>query len=588
MSSETIYTKTTGKKPVSDNHQEFLVSRTTHDTSVKYDSFPPATLPEPTATNSPQRPRRTNSDFRKASNQSPRNMQNSSVISKPEASSIGASGRQSSLRKSQHQQYKIFPNRRAKYARNHQLQTSKFKVPHGSRAASSSEGLQKYSHSAQSSSHPREPKSGNKLSNLEHQLEPETTKTKLKSLWHTFIYGWTLQSKSSFKYDSPLFILGKCYHKRKEDESTDADAEFLGDFVSRIWLTYRRNFYPIPGSTFSTDCGWGCMLRTGQMLIAQSLVTHFLGRDWRLCDKQTDTDSVFHREIIRWFSEPLDTPSDKTPFCLHHLVNYGRLYHKCPGDWFGPASVASIFSDAFLKASQSVPVLSQICLYVAQDCTVILEDVLKLCTRIHPAGSQDVSSDCETESSELKQKNKKWLRSLILLIPMRLGADVTNEVYFPCLKSLLSHDSCMGIIGGRPKHSLYFLGWQDNKLLYLDPHLCRDAVDTTASDFKTETFHCKTPRKLHMDKMDPSCTVGFYIKNAEDFQNFVQDVKEFISPPKQRNVYPLFTFSDGRQGEPNADQWTASSDKRLRVKHYHVNEYGQKTFAGESEEFIVL
>lgn len=33
----------------------------------------------------------------------------------------------------------------------------------------------------------------------------------------------------------------------------------------------------------------------------------------------------------------------------------------------------------------------------------------------------------------------------------------------------------------------------DNKLLYLDPHLCRDAVDTTASDFKTEvreTLHC--------------------------------------------------------------------------------------------------
>lgn len=63
---------------------------------------------------------------------------------------------------------------------------------------------------------------------------------------------------------------------------------------------------------------------------------------------------------------------------------------------------------------------------------------------------------------------------------------------------------------------------------------------------------------------------------------------QFISPPKQRNVYPLFTFSDGRQGEPNADQRTTSADKRLRVKHYHVNEYGQKTFTGESEEFIVL
>ncbi len=77
------------------------------------------------------------------------------------------------------------------------------------------------------------------------------------------------------------------------------------------------------------------------------------------------------------------------------------------------------------------------------------------------------------------------------------------------MQSLLALDHCVGIIGGKPKHSVYFVGFQgmsrmnhvgvvwawldnvmfltDDKLVHLDPHFCQPATgvpsDPTFKDF---------------------------------------------------------------------------------------------------------
>lgn len=76
---------------------------------------------------------------------------------------------------------------------------------------------------------------------------------------------------------------------------------FLDDFESKFWMTYRSEFQAIAKSTdprassalsfsmriksqlvdqngFSSDSGWGCMIRSGQSLLANAMAVINLGR----------------------------------------------------------------------------------------------------------------------------------------------------------------------------------------------------------------------------------------------------------------------------------------------------------------------
>ena len=74
--------------------------------------------------------------------------------------------------------------------------------------------------------------------------------------------------------DSPVWMLGQQYSARY-------DLPELRELVtSRPWLSYRKEFPAIGESGLTSDQGWGCMLRCGQMVLAGALLDIKMGREW--------------------------------------------------------------------------------------------------------------------------------------------------------------------------------------------------------------------------------------------------------------------------------------------------------------------
>lgn len=41
-----------------------------------------------------------------------------------------------------------------------------------------------------------------------------------------------------------------------------------------------------------------------------------------------------------------------------------------------------------------------------------------------------------------------------------------------------------------------------------------------------KSYHCPSPKKMPFSKMDPSCTIGFYSRSAQDYERIRQELSK--------------------------------------------------------------
>ncbi|KAF6389687.1 autophagy related 4A cysteine peptidase [Rhinolophus ferrumequinum] len=203
--------------------------------------------------------------------------------------------------------------------------------------------------------------------------------------------------------DELVWILGK-QHLLKTEKS-----KLLSDISARLWFTYRRKFSPIGGTGPSSDTGWGCMLRCGQMMLAQALICRHLGRDWNW-EKQKEQPKEYQR-ILQCFLDRKDCC-----YSIHQMAQMGVGEGKSIGEWFGPNTVAQV-----LKKLALFDEWNSLAVYVSMDNTVVIEDIKKMCC-VLPVGA-DIGDESPPDSLNASNQSDE----LIFLDPHTTQSFVDTE-----------------------------------------------------------------------------------------------------------------------------------------------------------------
>ncbi|XP_053316146.1 cysteine protease ATG4B [Spea bombifrons] len=358
----------------------------------------------------------------------------------------------------------------------------------------------------------------------------------------------------------PVWVLGRKYSALTEKE------ELLNDITSRLWFTYRRNFQAIGGTGPTSDTGWGCMLRCGQMIFAQALLCRHIGRDWRWDGQKKPQGEYLN--ILTAFLDKKDSY-----YSIHQIAQMGVGEGKYIGQWYGPNTVAQV-----LRKLTAFDHWSSIAVHVAMDNTVVTQEIRRMC-RAGSTESCDAGPLCNGHPGA-SHSDGPW-KPLVLLIPLRLGLSEINEAYIETLKQCFMLPQSLGVIGGRPNSAHYFIGYVGEELIYLDPHTTQPTVEPSDCSFiADESFHCQHPPcRMHVSEIDPSIAVGFFCNTEDDFDDWCQHFRKLCLTG---GALPMFEVVDQlplHLSNPDVLNLTPDSSDADRLDRF---------FDSEDEEFEIL
>ena len=179
----------------------------------------------------------------------------------------------------------------------------------------------------------------------------------------------------------------------------------------------------------------------------------------------------------------------------------------------------------------------------------------------------DVYADKLFATASQKDADGSFQPTLIVL-GVRLGIDRITPVYHAALKAALEMPQSVGIAGGRPSSSHYFIGHQNDQFFYLDPHTTRPALPFSPEAEDMATCHTRRLRRLGIAEMDPSMLLGFLIRDKEDFEQWRRAVKAtlgkaIIHVHDREPVYKLSHERPGAVDEVEAWDDEATGDEEM-------------------------
>lgn len=434
---------------------------------------------------------------------------------------------------------------------------------------------------------------------LTNSIFPTLSKNKLtktKTKWETFkakvanakdivkfniVFNMNTPANTSAESSDDKSI--NIFHNKYE--MVDQKIEYKRKISSLIYCSYRKNFEPIrnyknPNDFLTSDCGWGCMIRSSQMILSRALYRLFYYIDKTKNEEYLDQylqEDLHLKSRVRTILLMMELPVSQADFCIKmkklyytqidcmknindmtikvippfsiaNICSIGELYGKSAGEWFSDVTLPQIYN----KMNESFDIVPNLAI-IHFHSTIEHEAIISRCfTKIN---ANDINQNTEninrnnneidqTSLNQNKEKEKEiihyndktylFTKTGLVFLSVRLGINTIPIEYHESIKRVFDFKNCIGIIGGKGSTAYYFIGYSQQSFLYLDPLLAQECT----KDLGSESYNVKSVFQLNFNQMQTAFTIGFQFRSFEEYKDIITF---FIKETK--NKYPIFSYS---------------------------------------------
>lgn len=375
------------------------------------------------------------------------------------------------------------------------------------------------------------------------------------------------KSNIDFNKDKPFVnFYSHVYNINNPDEE-----EQLNDKLSSlISISYRSNFPKIKvpddkGEYLTTDCGWGCVIRSCQMMFARSLyklfkktyntttealIYHSLLYFLEYPFKFNDMPDTFSSIISKYLSDMyrgksttekanndviedacIEIVSITPPFSIQIICEVGTLFNKIPGQYYSDTLIPQIFR----AINNEFDAISNLAIFSFQTVIDKYKIIEECFTMTNPKeNSEEISFELNSDKIDLalglaiEYKNIKYYfeKPGLLFISVRLGIKTIANEYFDSIKKMFQCKQFLGFVGGKDAYAYYFFGYNDSNLYYLDPHINQETV-TTLTNTTFSTYSPKKISQMKFSKLKPCLTIGFLFRNLQEYNDLITWIENY-------------------------------------------------------------
>ena len=361
-------------------------------------------------------------------------------------------------------------------------------------------------------------------------------------------------NRKFYPQTSTIHFLYKVFNPNNEKGIKEYNKNLNKILLMTYRSKYRRQINIKNKYEYNSDCGWGCMIRSSQMIFARMLykifkqiyknqydsktltisaIPYFMD-DYIILDDLKGSDYLvlgldsYINKLKLFLKEKIEKNQYKKseiqsidpPFSIHKICIIGEIFGRTCGEWFSDFELPDIY-EIINTTFNIIPNLS----IMHFNTNIEINKILEKCFEKE---NDDKNPNLFKNNYFIINQNEKYkLKKMgAIFVSVRLGISMISPEYFPSIKKLFECRQFLGFIGGKADSASYFFGYCDDSLLYLDPHLNQQS-DSYLDDKTKDTYINKTVFELDFKSLQCAFTAGFLFRNLNEFSKLIDFLKKY-------------------------------------------------------------